>query len=96
MGDEPKESNPDDNPEYIRRGTKSFHICEPDLAELERILPQIQDALFPQLANKAIAGRLRVQLRRVKDILSNVRWDYGPPLEVHIVPADDFDNPEKE
>ncbi len=68
--------------------SKLFRIEEEDFAELERILPQLGDALMPVLNNK-----LRVQLRRCKEILSNVRWEYGPAGEVHIVPAQDTDQP---
>ncbi len=60
-----------------------FQIYEDDLAELERTLPQLADALMPVLDN-----RLRVQLRRCKEIVSMVRWNYGPPGEVEIIPAD--------
>lgn len=60
-----------------------FQIYEDDLAELERLLPQLCDALFPTMN-----GRTKVHLRRCKTILSNVRWNYGPPDEVHIIPAD--------
>jgi hypothetical protein len=62
---------------------KLFQINEDDLGELERILPQLAEAMTPALNN-----RLRVQLRRVQVILSNVRWNYGPPSEVTIIPAD--------
>ena len=66
------------------RGMRMHHITEDDLAELERLLPEVTMALWPQLDN-----RLRVQLRRIKDILSKVRWDYGPPTEVEVIPAGD-------
>lgn len=62
---------------------KMFQIYEEDLGDLERLLPQIAEAVEPNLNNK-----LRVQLRRVQSILSSVRWGYGPPSEVQIVPAD--------
>lgn len=61
-----------------------FEIHEEDLATLESMLPQIADRLTPNLDN-----RLRVQVRRVQQILSNVRWNYGPPSDVEIIPADD-------
>lgn len=63
---------------------KLFQIYEEHLSELEHTLPELSDALMPHLDN-----RLRVQLRRIKAILSDVRWNYGPPGEVEIVPADD-------
>lgn len=62
--------------------SKLFQIHEDDLADLERTLPQFADALLPSLDN-----RLRAQFRRVQAILSNVRWNYGPPSDVQIIPA---------
>jgi len=64
--------------------SKLFQIHEDDLAELERTLPQLADALMSSLTN-----RLRSQIRRVQTILSNVRWNYGPPSDVEIVPGGD-------
>lgn len=62
-----------------------FHqITEDDLAAMEQILPQLADVLMPSLDN-----RLRVKLRRVQAILSNVRWDYGPASEVEVIRADE-------
>lgn len=58
-----------------------FQITEDDLAELERILPQITDVISDRLS-----GRLRTQIRRVQTIMSNVRWNYGPPTDVTIIP----------
>ena len=62
---------------------KLFQIHEDDLGELEHTLPQLSEALLPVLN-----GRLRVQLRRIQTILSNVRWNYGPANEVAVIPAD--------
>ncbi len=64
--------------------SKLFQIKEDDLGALEAALPQLADALMPVLNN-----RLRVQLRRAQQVLSDVRWNYGPPSEVQIVPPDD-------
>ena len=69
---------------YNSHMPKLFQIHEEDLADLERTLPQFADALMP-----AIDNRLRAQFRRIQAILSNVRWNYGPPSEVEIVPAGD-------
>jgi hypothetical protein len=63
-----------------------FRIEEEDLSKLERLLPQLAQALMPALNNK-----LRVQLRQCQSILSNVRWEYGPAAQVEILPADDSD-----
>ena len=60
-----------------------FQVHEDDLAELERTIPQLGEALMPALTN-----RLRVQLRRCQQILSSVRWNYGPPSEVEGISDD--------
>lgn len=67
---------------------KLFQIHEDDLGRLESILPQLADALMPVLDN-----RLRVKIRQVKQILSDVRWDYGPPSEVEVIPRGDDEEP---
>lgn len=64
--------------------SKLFQIYEDDLAELESALPQLCDALADKLTL-----RLRVKIRRVKTILSDIRWDYGPPSNVTRVDCDD-------
>lgn len=60
--------------------SKLFRIEEDDLAELERTLPELSDALFTQMN-----GRLRVKIRRIQKILSDVRWSYGPPSNIERV-----------
>jgi hypothetical protein len=62
---------------------KLFQIYEKDLSDLEHTLPEIAEAMSPVLNN-----RLRVQLRRVQSILSSIRWNYGPPSEVRVIPVD--------
>lgn len=69
-------------------GTKLHQIYDDDLTVLEKTLPQLADALMPILNN-----RLRVQLRQVQKILSDVRWNYGPPSEVIAVSPDDENQP---
>jgi hypothetical protein len=64
--------------------SKLFQIHEEDLAELERIVPQLGESLMGSLS-----PCLRTQLRRCKAILSNVRWDYGPPENVQKIEAAD-------
>jgi len=58
-----------------------FQINEDDLGALEHTLPQLASALMPKLDN-----RLRAQIRQVQRILTDVRWNYGPPSEVEIIP----------
>lgn len=60
--------------------SKLYRIEEEDLAELERTLPVFADALFTQMDS-----RLRIKVRRVQKILSDVRWSYGPPSHVERV-----------
>ncbi len=61
--------------------SKLLQIKEDDLATLERTLPRLADAMMSTMDNRA-----RVQLRQVQKILSDVRWNYGPPSEVEIIP----------
>ncbi len=61
-----------------------FQITEDDLADLEKMLPEIGESLMPNLDN-----RLRVKLRRCQTVLSSVRWNYGPPTNVKNIVADD-------
>lgn len=58
-----------------------FQIQESDLADLERLLPTLQEMMTPVV-------------RRVKEILSNVRWNYGPYQDVEIVEPEEPDNGE--
>lgn len=68
----------------IPRGTRLLQIKEDDLAELEKVLPELSEALIT-VSNPSI----RTKLRRVQQILSNVRWNYGPSTLVEIIPAGD-------
>lgn len=61
-------------------------IHDEDFEALERIIPEIADSLSVHLT-----PRLRTQLRSVKTILSNIRWNYGPHTDVEIIPVDDGD-----
>jgi methionine synthase II (cobalamin-independent) len=65
-------------------GTRLFQISEPDLAELERTVPALIEQAMKALDNNAA----RVGIRRVKQILTNVRWNYGPWSDVTEIPAD--------
>ena len=70
------------------QSVKLFQINEEDLSELERTLPQLASAMTPIMTN-----RIRVQLRRCQAILSSVRWEYGPPSQVTIIPCDGDGSP---
>lgn len=64
--------------------SRLLQIKEDDLATLERTLPQLAEALVLTASN-----RHRVQLRQVQQILSSVRWNYGPALEAEAVSGDE-------
>jgi hypothetical protein len=64
--------------------SRLFQIYEDDLAELERVLPELLEGLRCPFDN-----RQKVQVRRVQSILSNVRWNYGPPECVETIDAND-------
>lgn len=63
---------------------RMFQINEDDLADLERTLPAFMDSMMPHLTPLH-----RTQWRRVQAILSRVRWNYGPPTDVEVIPGDD-------
>lgn len=65
--------------------SKLFQISEDDLAELERILPDVFQSLT--LTPEA-TPRGRTQFRNVQRILVDVRWNYGPPRDVERIDAD--------
>lgn len=65
--------------------TKLFHIYETDLAVLEAELPRLMDACGLRLNDTLTRKRWEM----VKSIVSNVRWEYGPPLEVEHIRPDD-------
>lgn len=72
--------------------SKLFQIRDEDLEELERVLPQWVDRLTCGVAPNGAStfdNRLRTQVRRVQDILKDVRWNYGPPGDISFIPAGD-------
>lgn len=75
-----------------------FQIHEDDLVELERLGPLLAHDLFPVLAKlegvPGGANRIRKQLEKVKEILSNVRWDYFPWTNCEVIPVADKPEPQ--
>ncbi len=63
---------------------KMFQITEPDLAELESLLPQVMWDR-PDLQNT----RVKIKWRRIIEIIKDVRWNYGPPLQCYRLEADE-------
>lgn len=61
--------------------SKLFQIHEEDLALLEQQLPAILEATM-QSCNDAM---LRKRWEAVRDVVSRVRWNYGPPTSVETV-----------
>ena len=52
---------------------------------MNRLVGESESAMTPDCP-----ARLRVQFRRVRVILANVRWGYGPPENVEVIgPTDD-------
>jgi hypothetical protein len=58
--------------------SRLFHMHEGDLAFLENAMPQLQVALGEAMNRPEV----NTIMGEVKEILSNVRWDYGPHSEV--------------
>lgn len=76
MTDTPEETPP------LPVGSRLHQITEDDLAELERIVPELIWRLEPEQLNQTV---VRKRAEKLKEILSNVRWGYGPPRSVEVV-----------
>lgn len=61
---------------------KTYRIYESDLEMLERELPHLMDQSD---CNNTLT---RKRWEAVKETVANVRWDYGPPTESHMVAED--------
>lgn len=59
--------------------SRLLQIYEQDLAELERLLPDLLET------RPGTTPRERVQYRRVQEIIKNVRWNYGPHTDVEFI-----------
>jgi hypothetical protein len=68
----------------------TFRITEPDLAKLEAALPRLCE-MAGMLLNRPEAQML---FGECKEILSNVRWDYGPPTQVIQAPFNSVEGQE--
>jgi hypothetical protein len=67
-------------------GSKLFEIYEEDLETLERALPELYDSLRPEAKNRQ---DIREHAQMVKDVLSKVRWNYGPHVHTEVVRPED-------
>ncbi len=63
--------------------TKLHQITEDDLAVLERELPELMSVSLMQCNDHLT----RKKWEAVRDVLSRVRWDYGPPSSVTEIDA---------
>lgn len=66
--------------------TRLFKISETDLADLERMLPELLETVTHM---PKCPPRYRVMFRKVQEIVVNVRWNYGPHTDVERIPASD-------
>lgn len=55
---------------------RMFQVCEADLMELEEVLPKLCESM--QIQGQQCDIPTRTRWRKVKEILSNIRWNYGP------------------
>jgi hypothetical protein len=69
---------PDDEPV----GGRLLQIHEHDLATLEHCLPELMMSTMAAMTPKD-----RVQWRKVMSVIHDVRWNYGPPTSVQVIPA---------
>lgn len=90
MADDVEETVPESD---VPNGTPMFQISQSDLEELERIIPEW---CWKFMMKELDSPRGRSQFERVKRILSDVRWHYGPWTGVTIIPAgpDDDSGPQ--
>lgn len=81
--------NPDDDgiergPDYIPSGIRNFPISPDDLTELERLCSDVLDSWIFAVGTNP---KNRLTYNRIKGILSDVRFRYGPPTYIETIPA---------
>lgn len=64
--------------------TRMFQISEDDLQVLETELP----SLMGKTAMSCNDPIIRKQWEIIRQVVSNVRWNYGPPSEVIHIPSE--------
>lgn len=69
--------------------SKLFQITEEDLAGIEADIPAILQRHYP-----CMTPADKCAFRRVQQVLMDVRWNYGPPTEVKVIPASDEESDE--
>lgn len=63
---------------------KLHQINDDDLRTLEECVPLLTQSIGERTSNTD-----RVMIRRVKEVLSNVRWNYQPHSEIKEMPLDE-------
>jgi len=64
--------------------TPNYQITETDLAALEKAVADLHECA--SMSPSYFTPRVQVATEQAKEILSNVRWRYGPFSEVHHMP----------
>ena len=62
--------------------SKLYQISEEELVDIERLMPEITSLL------NATDPALRTKIRRIKTILSDVRWEHQPWQDITVIPSD--------
>lgn len=60
-------------------------ITDDDLGTLEAEMPQLMSASY-ELCNDPLTRR---RWEAVRDVITRVRWNYGPPVQVKTEPPED-------
>lgn len=68
------------------RGDRLLQISTADMADLENLIPLVCEVACQ---SKGATSGVRVASRRIKKILSDVRWSYGPHEDVERIDASD-------
>lgn len=71
--------------EYPKPSVRLFQIREDDLETLERVLPELMQSNMVSHNDP----KVRVRWRKVREIVADVRWNYGPFSDVTEIPLDD-------
>lgn len=75
------EDTPSNSSSCSGADSKLYQITSDDLADLERLVPQ----LFTMLGETMNHAHVRTKIQRVKNILSVIRWEGLPWSRVEII-----------
>lgn len=80
--------NPDDDGMPVGahvRGSRLFQIRDDDLSELTQLTARVLDDWIFEVGTTPLNRRTYT---RIRDILSDVRFNYGPPTYIEKIPCD--------